>query len=167
MEQFKATLRRKVGPFTVGAWLLVVVAGVALGLMVKRAMGTAISPETSPNNAKSYEALDDALPATEGITQNSYNAADFTTLATDIRTENSRWRDELRAWAEATAKTLFTQTNQDAVEATPIPGIAPSVESWDLVAGHPGDPDLPITPTSPPTTPEWDLVAGHPGDPDR
>lgn len=40
MERLKATLSRKVGPFTVGAWIVIVVAGVGIGLMVRRGFGS-------------------------------------------------------------------------------------------------------------------------------
>lgn len=36
MERLKAALSRKVGPFTVGAWILIVVVGVGIGLAVRR-----------------------------------------------------------------------------------------------------------------------------------
>lgn len=40
MEQLKATLSRRIGPFTVGVWLIVVVVGVGVGLLVRRRLGT-------------------------------------------------------------------------------------------------------------------------------
>jgi len=40
VERLKATLSRKVGPFTVGAWIVIVVAGVGIGLMVRRGFGS-------------------------------------------------------------------------------------------------------------------------------
>lgn len=40
MERLKATLSKKVGPFTVGAWIVIVVAGVGIGLMVRRGFGS-------------------------------------------------------------------------------------------------------------------------------
>lgn len=39
MEQLTATLRRKVGPFSVGVWLLIIVAGVGLGFLIRRRVG--------------------------------------------------------------------------------------------------------------------------------
>lgn len=36
MEQFTATLKRKVGPFPIGVWLIIIVVGVGLGLLLRR-----------------------------------------------------------------------------------------------------------------------------------
>lgn len=39
MERLRETLARKIGPFTVGVWLIIVVAGVGIGLLVRRGFG--------------------------------------------------------------------------------------------------------------------------------
>jgi hypothetical protein len=39
MDRIKVTLSRKVGPFSVGVWLFVIVAGVGLGLAMRRGFG--------------------------------------------------------------------------------------------------------------------------------
>lgn len=39
MDRIKVTLSRKVGPFSIGVWLFVIVAGVGLGLAMKRGFG--------------------------------------------------------------------------------------------------------------------------------
>jgi nucleoid-associated protein YgaU len=39
MKRIKATLTRKVGPFTVGVWLIILIAGVGIGLLVRGRLG--------------------------------------------------------------------------------------------------------------------------------
>lgn len=92
MDKLKATLGRKIGPFSVGVWIIVVIAGVGLGLLIKRRMGGTPEGDFSGTAEPSNDPGLDGLPATQGAP--TVVQQDFETV-TRLREEQDRFRDEV------------------------------------------------------------------------
>ncbi|MCP4229554.1 MAG: hypothetical protein GY771_05340 [bacterium] len=97
MEQVKATLSRKVGPFTVGAWLLIAIGGVALGLAIKRTFAGGGEPGFSgtglPSNPDA--GLSDDFSPSMGVVAGSQQQQDFATFTARTTAEYNRFREEI------------------------------------------------------------------------
>jgi LysM repeat protein len=61
--KLKASLGRKVGPFTVGVWLIILVAGVGIGLLVRRRFGTGVDK----SGLATEGAADQGFPLAGGV----------------------------------------------------------------------------------------------------
>lgn len=96
MERFTATLKRKIGPFTIGVWLVIIVLGVGLGLMLRRRLGNRViagdESASGLTTSPAYSPGLDGLPPTQGAP--TVVQQDFESV-TAIRKEQDRFRDEL------------------------------------------------------------------------
>ena len=134
MEQVKKQLSRKVGPFTVGAWLIVAIVGIGLGLAVKRALGggagvvtPGASGESMPSNPNAF----DGLLGTQGIAPGNIHdqQSDFATTAA-LNRVYSRFDDEVNQRFQDFVSDFFT-------------GQGPGEYPWNN-PDDPGEGDSPI-----------------------
>lgn len=64
MEKIRVTLSRRIGPFPLGIWIVIVVVGVSLGLLLRRRFGVPGDEDTSGLAEPAFD--DSALPGATG-----------------------------------------------------------------------------------------------------
>lgn len=84
----KEQLQKQIGPFKLWQWLLIIVAGVGLGLLIRNSMANRTGPTTPAQDGP------DNLPATQGAP--TILQQDFDSIRT-LQDEQDRLQDELDA----------------------------------------------------------------------